>query len=246
MDSSAVLYILNVSLDSGKIEKSFNFGYMESKAESNIKMQILIFGASGATGKNLVNQALEKYRVTAFVRDPAKLVIKHENLRLFQGNIRDYESVIGAVTGQDAVLSALGAESPFKFDQVLVDGMANIIKAMKYTHVMRIIYLSTIGGKENREDFGFFVRRIAPVLLKNEIAGHEARELMIKESQLDYTIVQAPKLTNGRSTGKYISGEFLKSKSFAVSLSRADTAAFMLRQLTEDEFIRKTARLLPA
>jgi len=229
------------------IEKSFNFVEMESKAESKIKMQILVFGASGATGKNLVNQALEKhYRVTAFVRDPARLVIKHENLRLFQGNIRDYESVIGAVTGQDAVLSALGAESPFKFDQVLVDGMANIIKAMNYAHVMRIIYLSTIGGKENREDFGFFVRRIAPILLKNEIAGHEARELMIKESQLDYTIVQAPKLTNGRSTGKYISGEFLKSKSFAVSLSRADTAAFMLRQLTEDKFIRKTARLLPA
>ena len=65
MDSSAELYILNVCLDSGMIEKSFNFVDMESKTESNIKMQILIFGASGATGKNLVNQALEKhYRVT--------------------------------------------------------------------------------------------------------------------------------------------------------------------------------------
>ncbi len=209
-------------------------------------MKILIFGASGATGQHLVKQALEQqHHVTAFVRNMGKLTLRHENLILAQGNIIHDETVNRAVQGQDAVFSALGAQSPFKFDQAIVDGVQNIIDAMNRHQVKRLIYLSTIGGKDNREDFGFFVRHIAPVLLKNEIAGHEIRENMIKQSSLDYTIVQAPKLTNGKYTGKYKSGEFIKSKSFATSLSRADTAEFMLKQLTVREYIRKTVRILP-
>jgi putative NADH-flavin reductase len=210
-------------------------------------MKILIFGASGATGQHLVKQSLDQqHLVTAFVRDTGKLTIKHENLRMVQGNINNSETVEKAVSGQDAVFSALGAANPFKFDQVVVDSIGNIIKSMEAHQVKRFIYLSTIGGKDNRDDFGFFVRHIAPVLLKNEIAGHEAREQMIRKSQLDYTIVQAPKLTNGKFTGKYVCGEFLKRSSFLITISRADTAAFMLRQLSDPEYFRKTVRLMPA
>jgi len=209
-------------------------------------MKILIFGASGATGRHLVKQALDQqHYVTAFVRDPAKLTIEHNNLKLVQGNVINYQEVENAINGHDAVLSALGANSPFRYDQVVVDGMENIIKAMQAAKVERLIYLSTAGVKASRRDAGFAIRFIAPKLLRTEIAGHEAREKMIKQSHLKWTIIHAPALTNGEQKKEYQYGENLKATSFLVALSRADVADFMLKQLTDNSYICKTARLMP-
>jgi putative NADH-flavin reductase len=72
-------------------------------------MKLLIFGGTGRTGRALVKQALEQgHIVTVFVRDPAKLDMAHENLRVMKGDIADYDSVETAIKAQDAVLSALG------------------------------------------------------------------------------------------------------------------------------------------
>ena len=208
-------------------------------------MNILIFGASGATGDELVRQALPQgHIVTAFVRDPAKLTVRHDNLKVVQGNVKDYVSVERAVKGHGAVLSALGASSPFRYDQDVVDGIANIVKAMEQLHVKRFIYQSFVGVKESRNDFGFFFRHIAPRILRTEIAGHEAREHIVSQSKLDWTIVRPPTLTNGKHKAVYRSGEDLKSKSFIVKFSRADVADFMLKQLTDTTFVRKAPRVM--
>jgi putative NADH-flavin reductase len=210
-------------------------------------MNVLIFGASGATGKHLVRQALDQqHQVTAFVRDPAKLDIRHEHLKLEVGDVINYNAVENAIRGKDAVISALGAKSPFKFDQIVVDGMRNIIKAMKKTNVERLIYLSFIGATESRKNAGFVIRYVAPRLLKTEIKGHALREQMIKESSLKWTIVHAPTLTNGPKKGQYQSDENLKTTSFVVSISRADVADFMLRQLNDKSYLNKTVRLMPS
>ena len=72
-------------------------------------MKLLIFGATGGTGQQLVEQALEQgHYVTAFVRNPAKVAVKHERLKVVKGNVLDCDSVEAAVAGQDTVLSALG------------------------------------------------------------------------------------------------------------------------------------------
>ncbi|PSR54987.1 hypothetical protein AHMF7605_16485 [Adhaeribacter arboris] len=210
-------------------------------------MKILILGASGATGQHLVQQALEqKHQVTAFVRDLTKLNASHPQLTLVQGNVSDLATVQRAIVGQEAVVSALGANRMFQFDQVLVDGMANVIKAMESNDVRRIIYLSTLGLPESRKEAGFMIRNLAPILLRTEFKGHELREKMIRKSNLEWQIVRAPILTNGPLTKKYQSGENLKSNQFVTSLSRADTADFMLSQLTDFRYLRKPVRLMPA
>src|SRR5260370_7286361 len=72
-------------------------------------MNLVVFGATGGTGRALVRQALAQgHVVTAFARDPTKVKITHENLRIARGNILDYDSVETAVKNQDAVFSALG------------------------------------------------------------------------------------------------------------------------------------------
>lgn len=208
-------------------------------------MNILIYGASGATGHELVKQALEQgHNVTAFVRNPSKLKIKHDNLKVIQGDVINYQLVEEAIKGKDAVLSALGASSPFKYDRSIVDGASNIIKAMETNNVSRFIYMSFVGVKESRNTAGFVIKHIAPKLLSSEVAGHEARENMIKQSKLKWTIVRPPTLTNGKHLGKFRSGEEISSKGFTVTISRADVADFMLRQLTDSIFLGKTPSVM--
>jgi len=208
-------------------------------------MKILIFGASGATGHELVNQALTQgHIVTAFIRNPSKLKIKHDNLIVIQGDVIHYPLVENAVKGQDAVLSALGASNPFKYDQSVVDGANNIIKAMETNNISRFIYMSFVGVKESRHTAGFVIKYIAPKLLSTEVAGHESREKLIKQSQLKWTIVRAPTLSNGKHIAQFRSGEEISSKGFTVMISRADVADFMLRQLTDTTFIRRTPSVM--
>src|SRR5680860_950233 len=105
-----------------------------------------------------------------------------------QGNVADYPVVEYAVMRQDAVLSTLGASNLFKYDQSVVDGIGNCIKAMEAKNIRRFIYMSFVGVKESRNKAGFVIKYIAPKLLSTEIKGHEIREGMILQSQLHWTI----------------------------------------------------------
>jgi putative NADH-flavin reductase len=208
-------------------------------------MNLLIFGASGATGHELVKQSLAQgHVVTAFVRNLAKLAIKHERLKVLQGDVKDYFSVERAVKGQDAVCSALGVSKPLKKDPAVVDGVKNIIGAMVDNKVKRLVYLSTNAVGDSRRDAGFLIRHVIARIVHNEIIDHEQKEKLILSSSLDWTIVRAPALTKGPLTGVYRSGEAIKASALLPMMSRADVADFMLRQLTQDTFIRKTPRIL--
>src|SRR6266850_6658262 len=104
------------------------------------RLRILIIGATGGTGRELVRQALEQgHQVTALVRKPKKMKIEHANLRVVQGNVRDYESVENAMRGQSAVLCALGTKHFFYPSRVVSDGTANILRAMKSCNVPRLV-----------------------------------------------------------------------------------------------------------
>jgi NADPH:quinone reductase-like Zn-dependent oxidoreductase len=86
----------------------------QEPAPPNGPMQVVVIGATGGTGRQLVQQALALgHQVTAFVRDPARLQIEHANLRTAKGDVLDYASVESAMRGQNAVLSALGHSASF-------------------------------------------------------------------------------------------------------------------------------------
>src|SRR5213593_920448 len=90
--------------------------------------RVLIVGATGGTGRQLVAQALERgYAVTALVRNPAKLGIENPNLRTLQGDVLDYASAEAAVKGQEGVISALGHKQYFRPSRILSEGTGNIL-----------------------------------------------------------------------------------------------------------------------
>ena len=208
-------------------------------------MNIIIFGASGLTGQQLTKQALEKgFRVTAFVRNPEKLSIAHPNLQLFTGNVTDAKAVSTAIKGHDAVLCALGAKSPFKNDPSLTEGVNNIVSAMVSGHIDRLIYLSFLAVREHRQELGFIVHRIMPMMMQKVIEDHENKERIITKSELNWTIVRAPKLTNSMRTGAYRHGVHLLPRGLMSKISRADLAGFMLSELEKNVYVRQKPRIM--
>lgn len=207
-------------------------------------MRIVVFGASGGTGREIVEQALIRGDdVTAFVRDASALE-PASRLRVVVGDVLNAEVVREAIVGQNGVLSALGSR-PHEGHDVLERGLANIIAAMSETGVRRIVIISTAGAANLDEALThqslagkIVLRTMASTVLRGPIADGLAQERLLEASDLEYTIVRPPRLTDERRTGRYrVDEEGLPPG--AVSISRGDVAEFMLMQLDSDKYIRK-------
>lgn len=204
-------------------------------------MKLLIFGSTGATGRQLVEQALTQgYAVTAFARNPAKVDRRHENLRVVQGDVMDDSSVERATQDQDAVLVALGT-GPLTKNTVRSEGTRNVMGAMEKAGVRRFVCLSSIGIGDSRPMLPFHYKYfLVPLLLRHEFAEHEAQENWVKQSRTEWTIVRPGSLTNGIRTGHYRHGLPGADKTIEGRISRADVADFMLRQLRDNTYLYKT------
>lgn len=205
-------------------------------------MNIIIFGATGSVGRHLVDQACAQgHKVTAFTRNAAGLRQTHPNLRTVVGDVFDSEAVAAAVQGQTAVLCALGAG---RKGAVRAAGTANIIKAMHRHGVKRFICQSTLGAGDSAVHLNFFWKHIMfGVLLRPAFADHARQEAMTMASDLDWTIVRPAAFTDGPETGQYKHGFSTAQKNLSLKISRADVARFMLSQLTNKQYLRKTPGL---
>ncbi|MBV9387299.1 MAG: SDR family oxidoreductase [Chroococcidiopsidaceae cyanobacterium CP_BM_ER_R8_30] len=201
-------------------------------------MKILIFGATGATGQCLVEQALELgYEVTAFARNPSAITYEHPLLKVVRGDVLEPALVNTAMAGQDAVLCALGVQS-FSDTNVLSTGMKNIIAAMEKSGTRRIVCESSLGVGDSRQQTGFiFGKIIVPLVFKGLFKDKERQENLLCQSQLDWVIVRPARLTNGPGKGVY---KAVVDRSKAGSqISRADVAAFMLEQLKCEKYLKQ-------
>lgn len=214
-------------------------------------MRLTIFGATGPTGRRLVERTLaEGHEVRAFARDPVKLTASHERLTVVEGDAFDHESVARAISGVEAVVSVLGGEpsNPLKVrrpadpDGPASAGARNIIRAMGEHGARRFIYQSAWGvgeSKENRDLFGaVFMDALVPLLLKDDYADKEAAEAVVRNSGLDWVISRPMGLTNGPWTGRYRVGEDLKLGRRPL-ISRADAAHFLTSQLSGDTHLHR-------
>jgi putative NADH-flavin reductase len=248
-------------------------------------MKLLIFGASGKTGHQLVEQALAQgHTVTAFARNPAKLKLTHPNLQIAQGDMLNVESVERSVRGQDVVLSALGVTPPvttfifvtiacqllvrfvafprlavwaislgipvlallilFRSNTILSAGTRTIVRAMEKFGVRRLVCQSSLGVADSRGRLGFLYNFfIIPLFLRNLFVDKALQERIIRESGLEWVIVRPTALTNGPRKGSYRVGSSIGHWFFPSKISRADTADFMLKQISSDDYLRQTPGL---
>ncbi len=206
--------------------------------------KLLILGATGGTGFHLVTQALDAgHDVTAFVRIASSIPIQHERLRLIEGSVIDDRLRLAeAVRGRDALISALGRGASFKSAGLIRQSVPGIIAAMQLGGVRRLIMMSAIGVGPAFADAPLFSKALIRLFLRDIYADKAAGEDLIRNSGLDWTIVQPAQLTDGPLTGTYQAGEDLKHGGIP-RISRADVAHFILGQLDDTKCVGKTVRI---
>ena len=206
-------------------------------------MRLTIFGATGATGMELVRQGLTQgHALTCLVRNPTDAKLPAQVIQV-QGDVRDVDAVARAIAGSDAILSAVGSRS-LRERGLLDSASANMLAGMKGHGVRRLIVLGAAGAGLRALDsnqsaltrVAFAI--VARTLLRHPFQDQEAQERRLQASEVDYTIVRPPRLTNGPYTGRYrIEADTLPPA--AKSTARADVADFMLKQLSDGRFVRR-------
>ena len=205
-------------------------------------MNLLVFGASGGTGRQTVIQALSQgHKVTAFVRGTHDFEGADARLRIVTGDAtRDAAIVAQALEGQDAVVSALGRRNSLKSEHLIAQSMRLIAAAMERSPVRRLVVVSAFGVGATLKDAPLASRIFYRMLLKDILADKEVGDSHVRRSALDWTLVYPVHLTNGPITGRYRVGERL-GLSGIPKVSRADVAHFVLREIEERAFLRKVA-----
>jgi putative NADH-flavin reductase len=210
-------------------------------------MKIAIFGASGQTGRLLTGHCLAAgHSVTALVRSPARYSDR-DKVNVVEGDAFDEAAIARTVAGADAVFSALGAKSPFDDDVTLERCVPLIVRAMSAAGVKRMIALGSAGALDSALDRQpawqrWLVKNSVYRALRYPVRAQKAQYAALQASDLDWTMVMPPMLTNAAPRGRYrVDGEALPA--YGMRIARADVAEFMFLQLSAREWVRKAVYL---
>jgi putative NADH-flavin reductase len=202
-------------------------------------MKLLILGATGGTGLQVVNQALERgHTVTAFVRNGGPLEKFENRISVVRGNLLASAELGQVLTDQEAVVSAFGPRLPIaKADSDLLQRFAvSLTNGMQKAGVRRVVIESTAFLFKDAiiPPAHFFGRLFFAGIVRD--AGE--MENIVENSGLDWTLVRPPQLTNKPPTGKYRT-KIGHLPPFGFNISRADVADFMIKASENHASIQK-------
>jgi putative NADH-flavin reductase len=207
--------------------------------------KIIVFGATGGTGKLVVEQALQAgHHVTVIVRKPETFSLKHERLEILKGDVFQSYTFENALKSIDVVVSCLGIQKR-EATTIYSDGVTNIMKAMRKNNVSRIICLSAgavIVPPKGSMMTKFFIKNILQKLFGHLYSDMVTMEKILKESSLDFTIVRPPWLRDTKRTGQYrvAINEHLDNPT---KISRADLADYIINNFANERIFKSTVEL---
>lgn len=203
-------------------------------------MKVLVLGATGGTGQQVVLQALQRgHDVTALVRNQERLTTRADRLRVLTGSVTDAgQALAAAIRGQDVVISTLGVGKSLRSSGLIAESAPAIVRAMDSEGVRRVIFTSAYGVGVTRRDVPLLPRILMRLLLQDLYTDKEAGEAALRGSGLDWTLVYPVTLTDGPGTGRYRVGERLTLRGFP-RVSRADVADFLVAQTADATYVRK-------
>jgi putative NADH-flavin reductase len=209
-------------------------------------MRLAVFGATGGTGRAVISQALDTGdKVTVLARNPGDLAEFGDRITVVGGDVLDPAAVAQVVAGSHVVISALGIGMHRHATTVYSQGTRNIIEAMRAEGSQRLLVVSTSSlevpsAKQFAEWFlsKFLLHRI----LAKPYADMALMERAVRDSDIDWTLVRAARLTKGQRTGTYRTavGEKLRG---CWSISRADVAHYLLAHAADPRISRTTVEI---
>ena len=204
--------------------------------ETTKPLRVIVFGATGGTGLQFCRQAADAgHAVTAYVRNPDKLTVRHANISCVKGTLDDPATVEGAVRDKEAVVISLGGQTMLSRDAASSNGTRVILGAVKNTGVRRVVFCSSFGaGSENRKLISWPIRTMLSYIL----ADKDEQEADVRKSDADWIIVRPVRLCDDPARGKVHAQ--LSGQPPATVLSRADLAAFLVGQLDDQTYVRQS------
>jgi len=202
-------------------------------------MKLVVLGATGGTGLEIVRQAMERgHSATAFVRSPERLKPFRDRITIKQGDVLNSAELERVIQGHDAVLSAFGPRVPIsKADANLRHRFAvALTTAMLHARVRRVVVESVAFlFKDSIVPPTYLFGRL---LFPGIVADASAMERVFGKSELDWTMVRPPQLTDKPYTGKYRVREGHLPR-FGFKISRADVADFMVKSVENRSLVGK-------
>lgn len=207
-------------------------------------MKLIVFGATGGTGRCIVQQALDSgHDVTAVVRDPARMPLRHERMQVVRADVFEGEEIEPVLADADAVVSALGPRTYRAQTTVCSLGTRSILGTMRRSGVRRFVCISAapVGSVDKADTipYRFVARPLLRILLKGLYDDLALMEEEVRQCGTDWTIFRPPRLTDGPRTGRYrmapdhnVPGGY--------SISRADLAEAILRCLDDPRSVGTT------
>lgn len=203
-------------------------------------MNIIVFGATGKTGLSFVKQALgEGHKITAFIRNPDKMSIKDEKLKIVVGSALDKVVVINSIKGHDAVVSCLGSDAGRGKSVFLTRMIENIVEGMQANDIKRIAYMASAGIYK---EIPGLMGKIVFYMLRNPLEDHKNATDIIINNNLEYTIARPMSLIDGPKTKAYRKTIVGVPKD-GLEITREDVACFLLESITNNEHIKETVGL---
>lgn len=210
-------------------------------------MNIAIIGATSGTGTAFVDQALNKgHRIRALARRPDSLGAYGSRIEVRPADVRDPESLAAALSEDIEVLvacfGASGLLEARKVRDLYSQGTSHVLSACKRRGIRRIVSVSSSGVEPQPNDAWFFRAVLKPLFLERMYQDMRRMEALLRRSDLGFTLVRPPYLTNGPLTGRY---RVQRDRGFDddKSLSRADLAHFLLRACEEPGWERATVTI---
>jgi uncharacterized protein YbjT (DUF2867 family) len=204
---------------------------------SEVGARVLVLGASGQLGQAVVARlAQDNYRVRAFQRRPLADEAA-DGVEVFLGDALDRDAVARSAEGQDAVVNAIGSGT-LRANTVESDTTAAVVAVLQRTGPQRYVGMSA--GLVADVSF-IFDHLIRPLVLGNLYREHLAVERLIRQSDLDWTIVRPTRLVNAPARGYLESTDRLPRRT--MNTSRADVAAFIAKELREGRYLHQAVFL---
>jgi putative NADH-flavin reductase len=203
-------------------------------------MRTLVLGASGGVGRLVVEETVKRrHEVTALVRSPKTLGHLASRIRIVQGDALDASAVEKAVSGQDAVIYALGAGN-VRHTTLFSDSTRVLLTAMKQHGVRRLICVTGVGAGETKGHGGFLYDRVLyPLFTKGIYADKNKQESLIRESQTDWTIVRPAPFRKDKPPGPLRAVTDVDDVTLR-KISRLEVAQFLVDELEQNRYVRQS------
>ena len=202
-------------------------------------MKVLVLGATGSVGQHILRLGTERgHEITALVRNPERLKSWESRVRLIKGDALDKDAVEQAVRGQEAAIYAIGVKTIGR-TTLFSQSTRILIDALERDRVKRLVCITGVGAGETKGHGGFLYDRILfPLFTKRMYEDKDIQEPLIQKSSLDWVIVRPAMFREGTAPAEFEAVTDVRGVTLT-RVSRAEVAAFVLDQLTDDRYLRK-------